>query len=189
MKTNRSLPSKGFTLIELLTVIAIIGILAGILIPVVGSARTSANKAKAKAQFTQYATALQQYRAEYGFYPNVGSLRSDGTADLGEDGTSRDFILALTGRNPETGERDNSLNRKAIPFISFSTNEFEEGSDVRLVDTFNNPNIQIAVDHDNDGQITGLPNINDIGSTIQGQVVIWVEAGGNPDYEDIYSWN
>ncbi len=43
MKTNHS---KAFTLIELLTVIAIIGILAAILIPVVGRVRDGARQAK-----------------------------------------------------------------------------------------------------------------------------------------------
>ena len=49
---------SGFTLIELLTVIAIIGILAGILIPAVGLVRTAANKASSVSNMRSIATAF-----------------------------------------------------------------------------------------------------------------------------------
>ncbi|RRJ94534.1 DUF1559 domain-containing protein [Opitutaceae bacterium TAV4] len=51
----------GFTLIELLTVIAIIGILAGILIPVVGSVREKAKKAQCISNLHQMGVALIAY--------------------------------------------------------------------------------------------------------------------------------
>jgi prepilin-type N-terminal cleavage/methylation domain-containing protein/prepilin-type processing-associated H-X9-DG protein len=61
----------GFTLIELLTVIAIIGILAAILIPVVGSVRESARTAQATSNVRQIGSAKYIYVTENnGFMPS-----------------------------------------------------------------------------------------------------------------------
>lgn len=59
--TNRHRKVKGFTLIELLVVIAIIGILAAILIPVVGRVRESAKSAQCISNVRQIALAANLY--------------------------------------------------------------------------------------------------------------------------------
>jgi len=51
----------GFTLIELLTVIAIVGILSAILIPVVGKMRTSALRSESASNLRQVFSACQLY--------------------------------------------------------------------------------------------------------------------------------
>ncbi len=55
---------RGFTLIELLTVIAIVGILTAIVVPVVGSVRKKARAAVCMSNLRQSATALMQFGAE-----------------------------------------------------------------------------------------------------------------------------
>ncbi|RRJ97369.1 prepilin-type N-terminal cleavage/methylation domain-containing protein [Opitutaceae bacterium TAV4] len=59
MTTHSPQTRHAFTLIELLTVIAIIGVLAGILIPVVGRVRETARGAQCVSNLRQLATAAQ----------------------------------------------------------------------------------------------------------------------------------
>jgi prepilin-type N-terminal cleavage/methylation domain-containing protein len=58
-----------FTLIELLTVIAIIGVLAALILPVAGAVRRQATIRTAQAEMAQLETAIDRYKSAYGFYP------------------------------------------------------------------------------------------------------------------------
>ena len=76
-KKKNSPRSSGFTLIELLTVIAIIGILAAILIPVVGSVRASARTAKCISNVRQITIAVIMFGDEEGRLPYAASRSID----------------------------------------------------------------------------------------------------------------
>jgi prepilin-type N-terminal cleavage/methylation domain-containing protein len=67
---NSSLPmAKAFTLIELLIVIATIGILAALLMPVFATVSTHAVIQRAQSERDQLETAIDRYQKKYGFYP------------------------------------------------------------------------------------------------------------------------
>ncbi len=68
------LKTAGFTLIELLTVIAIIGILAAILIPVVGRVRDSAKNGVCQSNLRQWHNAWLMYANDHN--GNVPRARS-----------------------------------------------------------------------------------------------------------------
>jgi prepilin-type N-terminal cleavage/methylation domain-containing protein len=143
---RRHSSTRAFTLIELLSVIAVIAILAAILIPTVGSVRVSANKAKTRAQFSQWATAMELFRQEYGYYP---ALDRDGDRLLDTDR----FVVALTGRNLDGSTPTDLLgNRKRITFYRLSAGELDL-TGARLVDAFGNTAIAVLVDRNGDGRI------------------------------------
>jgi len=60
---------RGFTLIEMLVTMAILGILAGILIPVIASARRLAKIGATKTLLSQIEAALDRYNDDWGAYP------------------------------------------------------------------------------------------------------------------------
>jgi general secretion pathway protein G len=64
-------PDRGFTLIEIIVVVVVIGVLAGLVGPMVfrnvGDAKTSA----ARAQIELFALALDQYRLDNSYYPST----------------------------------------------------------------------------------------------------------------------
>jgi type II secretory pathway pseudopilin PulG len=173
-------------------VIAIISILAGILIPTVGAVRKQANVAASKAQLSNYVTAIQLFKGDYGFLPFVDSATTNSeTFSLNSTGQSKEFIQTLSGREPDGSAIDTATarttgNRKKIGFHSFSESEFfindaDVVSTNQIADRFNNIEIFIELDADGDGFVDPDPT----SQPIRTSVTAYVEADedlGAPAY-------
>jgi len=157
----------GFTLIELLTAIAIIGVLAAALFPAIGGIRKRARQSSAQTAFSQWASAISNYRQAYGFYPNIGGsyvTNVDSVHLLEDSAVNAKFVRALSGRQPtgsplSVSDR-RSLNRNGQEFVAFGRDDFEDPSNFNdaslLVDRFGNRNIRVIFDTDNNTSIRNV---------------------------------
>ncbi|MEN6428210.1 MAG: type II secretion system protein [Phycisphaerales bacterium] len=80
---NQAKRKRAFTIIELLTVMSIIVILIGLLVPALNKARRYATLVRQKAQLHSMDTAIELFSNEYGGYPASGALDSDNAAYCG----------------------------------------------------------------------------------------------------------
>ena len=157
---------KGFTLVEIVTVIAIIGLLMGILVPSVANIRTSMMKTKSKTQFRQYAMALDAFYEENGHFPQFLLEAENNKVNLSEHGLS--LQNALKGKYHHFSQEE------------FSKNEIHKG---KLVDAFDNPNIYVIVDTTGDGMIQTL-ELHE-GRPMRARIALFTLASDGPDYEFI----
>lgn len=71
-------PSSGITLVELLVAVAVIGILAGILLPILGRAKAGSRRTQCASNLQQLGRAFHLYTNDWnGVYPAPGGMRGD----------------------------------------------------------------------------------------------------------------
>ncbi|HWA27029.1 MAG TPA: type II secretion system protein [Lacunisphaera sp.] len=142
-----------FTLLEMLCVMTVVALLAALIFPSVGAARRSANKAKTRVQFSQWTTAIESFRGEYGYFPafDASNLVNGGatTQDL-------PFHDVLAGKRRDgsaltTSSAAAQQNRKGIAFHVFGAADLTP--DGLIHDAFDNTEIAVLVDKDLDGVI------------------------------------
>ena len=133
MKNTSRLHDQGFTLIELLTVIAIIAILMGLLLPALNTAKDAAKKTDAKNTCVGIVAAVKQYQAEYGKYPPITIENSGGSSGaaaedliIGDKDCKKvqgnNNLLFDTLRSLDRGQnKDYKLNPRKIPFLEGKT--------------------------------------------------------------------
>jgi prepilin-type N-terminal cleavage/methylation domain-containing protein len=201
-RTNRA-----FTLIEMLTVIAIIGILAGLLFPAIGAALKKAKVAKAQTEVKAIETALKGYYTEYGKWPaapttpsdyNYGAWNPDLTGYL-DNGHLMNVLRSISDPDATYGNGNYQNNPRKISFLEAPTKSLlkdpvaPDSNYLSYVDPWGIP-YQVALDMD-------YNNITEINVTYKGApfkisvtnhtVAVW-SLGPNktPDLsgDDIRSW-
>jgi len=203
---------RGFTLIELLTVIAIIGIMAGMLFPAINAVRRKSKIATSQSTFSQWCTAVNRYKSVYGFYPNIGSAyitSADTLHKLDDIKVTINFVKALTGKEPsgvafkDSADRT-KLNRNGEEFCAFSKDDYayyaQADTNTLLVDKFGNYKIRVVFDTDSTGSIKKIYGViipDDINSAknesklgidsatggIPARVIIFTAAGEAASYD------
>jgi len=188
---------RGFTLIELLTVIGVIAILMALLVPAVGMVRRNAAKSRIHSQLSQYATAYESFRAQFGFYPSMGAAG----AQFDLRGHNDVFIETLSGFDAEGGAPSTAYARQVNPrrmrFYTFAESEFAPADAEfagQIVDAFGNPHLHVVIDRDlngtiDPGEFSALPADLRPTEPLRGGVFFFVSnPDDNPDWEWIRSW-
>jgi len=102
---------NGFSLVELLAVIAVIGVLAGILIPIIGNVTQNARRAQATSNVRELGLAHLAYATEH--EGKLPPLSTEATADGNTDGARwMDLILPYLGY-----DRDYPASRQGEPKV------------------------------------------------------------------------
>ena len=192
----RTFKNNAFTIIELLAVIAIIAILSSILIPAANGVIRQSRIATSKARLWQYINALENFKAEYNYYPQVyrDGGNGNGRIDLFNVNGSNDsvpFIEALSGKDHDDGDpKSVGGNFRMIEFYSFSEKEFidSDADTDRLSDPFNNFYIYIMIDVDGDGIIRPYSSNPRSPGEIKGSATAWVSPPADSDLPGYALW-
>ena len=92
--------TAAFTITEVLVIIAMVGLLIGLLLPALGSARTAARQMQCQANLRQMSIAAQHYTALWDIYPP--SIRFESKAGVVHR-VAWDWVTTITGRLVEPG--------------------------------------------------------------------------------------
>ena len=94
---------RGFTLIELLVVISIIGVLVGLLLPAINSAREAGRRVQCQNNQKNVGLALAQFSTAKNSFPNSGIFFEDVTKVNPADPTTSSIYLATNLQSAPTG--------------------------------------------------------------------------------------
>lgn len=131
---------RNFTLVEILTVIAIIAILMGLLLPVMSTAQRKGKENKARAAIQSIKFAIEQYENDYGILPKFGTVAGDmvfnetiaksqdkSAASTNADSKTYDqFMELLTLANKDDGTAVSNENTKKIRYLEAPANKVKD---------------------------------------------------------------
>jgi prepilin-type N-terminal cleavage/methylation domain-containing protein len=138
----KKLNSDAFTLMEILVVMVIITILAGITVPIVSSARTSAKKGVTSAQIGQLELALKQFESDFGvFPPDSYTVGTDTAISVAGINIPRDNVLNTDSKclvfflGSKFTFSSASFNNIFGPYIEFKKSQLDEVTGVNFTGT------------------------------------------------------
>ena len=108
---------RGFTLVEILAVLAIIGVLAGLLLSGIVAARNAAGKQHTRVIITQIEAAITRYQNDYGDFPpgEGGAAGSESLYQaLSNPNNPNGTGPYISGNEPPVGDPDNSGRNKML---------------------------------------------------------------------------
>lgn len=203
------LPRKqaAFTLVELLTVIAIVGILAAILIAVIGNVREKARIVSATSDCRSLATAFKLYYSEYGRWPlKNGKLygsNNENRQDWGKDAEYSEgevmwgFITDILRGGPGMDSDNEAMNPHRTEFATFPPDRYND--DGWLLDPWEKA-FTFKLDVDNDGKIPRYAEshldapIDENQEWVSDSVIVWSSGPDGLDWrveeaeDDPKSW-
>lgn len=200
---NSKFETCSFTLIELLTVMAIILLLVGLLLPALQYSRVQAKKHIARTDISNLYNALTSYHQEYGYWPQPTTWVDLSTMLNGN-------IHPYTGVGAASGSWSSNNNAKAIRFMEFKTNQVNTAGE--FIDPWGTAYMVLC---DHGGAAVGKAGWSDLsngGATgpedgmvshprttatnLQTQVAIYSAGSNKQDdnadntyFDDISSWN
>lgn len=118
---KRTGENKGFTIVEMLTVMGIIAILIGLLLPALNQVKDYSKRIQQKSQFHSIDVALEMYKNEFGSYPdssdnldyidNSKNHPNDATSYTGANKLAEALVgLDLLGFHPNSDYRSTGRN-------------------------------------------------------------------------------
>ena len=110
---------KGFTIVELLTVMAVIAVLIGLLVPALALVKDHAKRLQQKAQFHSIGVGLELYKSEFGSYPES------------DENTPVTPTLSSPGNPDETGGAYCGANKLAKAMVGLDFIGFPPKSEFR----------------------------------------------------------
>ena len=147
VNARRLRQAAAFTLVELLTVIAIIVLLVGITIGILGFAQEKSAVAKAEVQLAFITNGLELYKKVYKEFPEPVDNDGKGWGGsealyqaLSGDGDDKLFLGGTEGSTASTGKPGSSDDQFQVAGIDPSANKHGlVGAGYRLVDPFGQP--------------------------------------------------
>jgi len=162
-------PRCAFTLVELLTVIAIIGLLSGMLVPSIASAMNQVKKAKVKTQLSELVNAINQYSTTYHYFPlsyNLGDRDIDIIVRGDHINDFENFLSLPLSAYDSKLNKNTKYNPKGTRFYTFDNGAFNSQGD--YVDAFGNTEFHILIDGDGDHAIDiSAIERNDIANAVE----------------------